>query len=81
MGRMTTATDLPSDGVHAFDPAGQATRLAIHAGTAWITQAGDAHDHIIAAPAVFCPGPRGRVVVQALGTPLRFTRIGLSKTG
>lgn len=74
-------TDLLPDAVHAFEPGGLPTRIAIQAGIAWITQAGDGHDHIVRAPAVFCPGPRGRVVVQAMGGRLRFSIVPLSRTG
>lgn len=81
MGGMGTITDLLPDAVHAFEPGGLPTRIAIHAGTVWITQTGDGHDHIVRAPAVFCPAPRGRVAVQALGGPVRFAVVPLSRTG
>jgi len=41
--------------------------LTIHAGTAWVTQAGDHRDHVLRAGRSLSLHPGARVVVQVLG--------------
>lgn len=47
-------------------PARPGERVEVRDGRVWITQTGDARDHVLEAGETFLPSRRGLVVVQAL---------------
>lgn len=57
---------LPDRGLVAALPAGGAPAVYVVAGTAWVTQEGDARDHIVAAGGSVALARHGRIVVQAI---------------
>jgi hypothetical protein len=57
--------DLPADTLRGFD-AHPGARVRCVRGTLWLTQSGDAIDHVLGEGETFEVTSRGRVVIQAL---------------